>query len=212
MTFDDREAAGRMLGEMLAALDPSDPVTLGIPRGGVIVAAEVAHVLGCPLDVIVPMKVRAPHQPELALGAVGPEGASFLDTSTISLLGVSDEYLAHEIAQRTEEIHRRQSAYRGDRDPIPVAGKTVIIVDDGIATGATVIAAARSLARQSPRRVVVAVPVAPLASISAIEQEVDRVVALITPEPFLAVGRWYRHFDQVTDEQVRSALGQGVAS
>lgn len=210
--FEDRESAGRLLGEALAELDLADPVTFGIPRGGVVVAAEVARLIGGELDVIVPMKIRAPHQPELALGAVGPDGSAYLDDETIRLLGVSDDYLDQEIAERAGEIGRRMIAYRGDRDPASVEGRTAIVVDDGIATGSTTIAAARSLKKMSPQRLILAVPVAPRASLARLKPEVDEVVCLATPEPFLAVGRWYRHFDQVSDEQVKEVLQQGVTS
>lgn len=209
--FEDRRDAGRLLGESLDDLGLSDPVTFGIPRGGVVVAAEAARRIGGALDVVVPMKIRAPYQQELALGAVGPDGSTYLDEETMRLLGVSDDYLRREIDERTKEITRRTSAYRGDREPVAVEGRAAIIVDDGIATGSTAIAAARSVRKMRPRELILAVPVAPQASVARLEQEVDRLVCLIMPEPFLAVGRWYRHFDQVSDEQVKALLAQGVA-
>lgn len=210
--FANRESAGRQLGEALAALDLSDPAVLGVPRGGVVVAAEVARLLGADLDIIVPMKIRAPHQPELALGAVGPDGSTFLDSETIRILGVPEEYLHEEVSARMAEIGRRMVAYRGERPPPNVEGRAAIIVDDGIATGSTAIAAARSLRKMSPKHLILAIPVAPKASIPLLEAEVETVVCLSNPEPFLAVGRWYRRFDQVSDNEVKALLRQGVAS
>lgn len=212
MMFDNRKEAGRALGEVVVELDLKDPVVLGIPRGGVIVAAEVARRLGCPLDVIVPAKIRAPFQPELGLGAVAPDGSTYLDEDAIGMLGVSSEYLEREIAQRRGEIERRTLAYRGGREPAPVDGMSAIVVDDGIATGGTAIAAARAIRNLGPATITLAVPVAPQASLGRIEKEVDSIVCLSTPEPFLAVGRWYKHFDQVSDGEVEKALQQGVAS
>lgn len=210
--FDDRSSAGRLLAEALVGLNVTDPVIFGIPRGGVVVAAEVARLIGGELDVIVPMKIRAPHQPELALGSVGPDGSTFLDSETIDMLRVSDDYLEGEIAERSDEIRRRMIAYRGGRPPAQVTGRVTIIVDDGIATGSTTIAAARSLRKMSPSQLILAIPVAPQASLARVEEEVDRVVCLSTPEPFLAVGRWYRQFDQVSDDEVKAVLSQGVAT
>lgn len=208
--FQDRRDAGRQLGEALAELDLDDPVAFGIPRGGVIVAAEAAKRLGAELDVIVPAKVRAPYQKELGLGAVTSDGTTYLDDETIRILGVTQDYLDEEIRERTAEILRRTLAYRGDRAETSVAERSAILVDDGIATGGTAIAAARSVRKRSPKTLILAVPVAPTASASKLRGEVDRVVCLSTPEPFIAVGRWYRHFDEVTDDEVRAVLQQGV--
>lgn len=210
--FEDRESAGRLLGEALADLRLSDPIIFGIPRGGVVVAAEVARHIGGELDIIVPMKIRAPNQPELALGAVGPDGSTFLDEETIRMVGVSTDYLEREIAERIAEIGRREVAYRGERPPPSVKERTAVIVDDGIATGSTTIAAARSARKMGPDLLILAVPVAPAASMARVRDEVDRVVCLMTPEHFLAVGRWYRRFDQVSDDEVKTLLRQGVSS
>lgn len=210
--FQDRHDAGRELGEALAQLDLDDPVAFGIPRGGVIVAAEVAKRIGAELDVIVPAKVRAPDQKELGLGAVTSDGTTYLDEETIRILGVTRHYLDEEIRERTGEILRRTLTYRGDREETAVAGRSAILVDDGIATGGTAIAAARSVRKRGPKTLILAVPVAPTASVSKLVAEVDKVVCLSTPEPFVAVGRWYRHFDEVTDDEVRAVLQQGVNS
>lgn len=210
--FEDRESAGRLLGEALLLLELSDPIIFGIPRGGVVVAAEVARQTGGELDIIVTMKIRAPYQPELALGAVGADGSAFLDEETIRMVGVSSDYLKSEIGERTAEIRRREIAYRGDRLPPSVKDREAVLVDDGIATGSTTIAAARSVRKMAPKQLILAVPVAPAASISRLRDEVDRVICLSTPDHFLAVGRWYRRFDQVTDEEVKTLLRQGVSS
>ncbi|MGH2811962.1 MAG: phosphoribosyltransferase [Actinomycetota bacterium] len=210
--FRNRADAGRALGERLAVLGYERPIVFGIPRGGVIVAAEVARRLECALDVIVPAKIRAPGQPELGVGAVAPDGSTYLDEETISVLRVSEEYLKREIEERKAEIVRRTEAYRGDRPPPSVGDKQAIVVDDGVATGGTAIAAARSVRASGPAQVILAVPVAPPASIPRLEIEVDTLVCLATPEPFMAVGAWFDDFGQVSDEEVRAAVQQGVSS
>lgn len=208
--FEDRREAGRRLGDALSQIDLTDPVVFAIPRGGVVVAAEVAKRLDALLDVIVAAKIRAPHQPELGLGAVAPDGSVYLEEETIRMVGVPSGYLEQEIDARRLEILRRMESYRGRRDPPQIQGRSAIIVDDGIATGGTAIAAARAVGKMGPKETILAVPVAPAQSIPRLEREVDRVVCLSTPEPFLAVGRWYRQFDQVSDENVRALLQEGV--
>lgn len=212
MVFRDRIDAGRTLADALAQTDIRKPVVFGIPRGGVIVGLEVARRIGGLLDVIVPAKIRAPGQPELGLGAVAPDGSLYLDDQTMEMVKVSDEYLEKEIAERRAEIERRTAAYRGDREPPDVSGRSAVLVDDGIATGGTAIAAARALRNMNPGEVVLAVPVAPRSSLGKLDPEVDRIVCLQTPEPFVAVGAWYEDFSQVTDKQVREAMDQGAAS
>jgi putative phosphoribosyl transferase len=210
--FRDRRVAGRQLAEALASDGVENPVVFGIPRGGVILGLEVARRLGGLLDVIVPAKIRAPGQPELGLGAVAADGSTYLDRQTIELLGVGEDYLRKEIEERRTEILRRMIAYRGDTEPVPLRGRTAILVDDGIATGGTAIAAARSLRKQEPGKLILAVPVAPRASLAKLETEVDEIVCLRTPEPFVAVGAWYEDFGQVTDDEVREAIKPGVSS
>jgi putative phosphoribosyl transferase len=210
--FSDRRDAGRQLAEALATDGVDSPVVFGIPRGGVILGLEVARRLGGLLDVIVPAKIRAPGQPELGLGAVAADGSTYLDRQTIELLGVGEDYLQREIDERRKEILRRMIAYRGDREPVALKGRIAILVDDGIATGGTAIAAARSLRSSDPEKLILAVPVAPRASLLKLEPEVDKVVCLRMPEPFVAVGAWYEDFGQVTDEQVREAIQEGVSS
>jgi predicted phosphoribosyltransferase len=207
--FDDRLDAGQRLAEALKEHAGPDAVILGIPRGGVVVAEVVARVLGAPLDVVVPRKVGAPGNPELGLGAVAP-GVRVLDPWLIERLGVSEEYLEREIGAQEREIERRLHAYREGRPPVDVAGKTAVVVDDGVATGGTAVAALRWAKAQGAEKVVLAVPVAPPQTMSRLESEADGVVTLATPEPFFAVGEWYRIFDQTSDDEVVAALARGA--
>jgi putative phosphoribosyl transferase len=209
--FADRTEAGARLAEALRHLGPN-AVVLAIPRGGVIVGEVIARDLGVPLDVVVPRKVGAPGNPELAIGAVAP-GIRVLDPRMVHALGVSEPYLEREIATQEAEIERRQHAYRGGRPPQPVAGRVAVIVDDGVATGSTAVAALRwARAQGRAERVVLAVPVAPPQTLERLGTEADEVVVLETPQPFLAVGEWYRDFDQTTDEQVVSALARAAGT
>jgi len=209
--FADRIDAGERLAKALMHLAGSDCVVMAIPRGGVIVGEVIARELGSPLDVVVPRKIGAPGNPELAIGAVAP-GIRVLDTRMVGALGVTDRYLEREIAEQEAEIERRQHAYRGGRQPQPVEGRVAIVVDDGVATGSTAVAALRWARAKGAERVVLAVPVAPPQSLERLGAEADEVVVLETPQPFLAVGEWYRDFDQTTDEQVVSALARSSGS
>lgn len=211
MIFEDRIDAGERLAELLKEHAGPDTVVLGIPRGGVIVAEVVATTLGVPLDVVVPRKVGAPGNSELGLGAVAP-GVRVLDPWLIERLGVTEEYLEREIAAEEAEMIRRLRAYRGDRPPLELAGKTAIVVDDGVATGGTAVAAIRWARSQGAGRVVLAVPVAPPQTMERLRHEADEVVALATPEPFFAVGEWYRRFDQTSDEEVVAALRRAAGT
>jgi putative phosphoribosyl transferase len=199
--FVDRLDAGRQLAEALADLKGEDVVVLGIPRGGVVVAAEVARAHGWPLDTVIPRKIRAPGNPELGLGAIAP-GVRVLDQRMLEMLGVSESYLDREIAEEEREIERRSDAYRRGRPAVNVKDKVAVVVDDGIATGGTATAAVRWAKAQGARKVILAVPVAPAEGVRNLSREVDEVACLETPEPFYAVGQWYQEFPQTSDEEV----------
>jgi putative phosphoribosyl transferase len=207
--FDDRRQAGRELGARLAGLAGlagADVIVLGLPRGGVPVAFEVARALGAPLDVCVVRKLGLPGHEELAMGAVASGGEVVLEPRVVRVHRVSRAVLERVAAVERRELERRELAYRGSRPPPTVEGRTVVLVDDGLATGSTMRAAARSVRASRPARLVVAVPVSPRETLEEIRSEVDDVVCLETPEPFLAVGAWYRDFTPTGDEEVSSLL------
>ncbi len=205
MIFTDRAEAGHRLAEALKPLVGEEAVVLAIPRGGVEIGAEVARAHGWPLDIVIPRKVRAPSNPELGLGAIAP-GVRVLDEAMVEGLGVTRQYLEREIAEQEEEIRRRQDAYRRGRPAEDLDGKVAIVVDDGVATGGTAAAALRWARAQGARRVVLAVPVGPREGLRRLEADADQIVVLETPEPFFAVGQWYRDFPQTSDEEVVSLL------
>ncbi len=211
MIFADRAEAGGRLAEALAGRVGDGTVVLAIPRGGVVVGEVVARTLGAPLDVVVPRKVGAPGNPELGLGAVAP-GVRVLDPRMIGLLHVSDAYLEREIAAQEAEIARREHAYRDGGPGSDVAGRVAIVVDDGVATGGTAVAALRWARSRGATRVILAVPVAPAASLERLRAEADEVVVLATPDPFFAVGEWYRDFEQTSDTEVVAALARSAGS
>ena len=204
--FHDRDEAGRSLGTRLLPFRASSPVILGIPRGGLRVAVGVARALGAPLDVLVVRKLGVPWHPELGFGAIGESGASVIDADVIDMAGLDPSDTERVIRQETAELERRIRSYRGDRAPVPVRGRTVILVDDGIATGGTVRAAIDVVRRRGADRIVVAVPVAPPHTVETLRQVADEVVVLRSEEPFLAVGRFYDEFPQVSDEEVARIL------
>ncbi len=206
--FRDRIDAGRRLADALTHLEGEDVVVLGVPRGGVEVAAEVARVRRWPLDIVIPRKIGAPSNPELGLGAIAP-GVRVLDERMIRSLRVSQAYLEGEVAAQEEEIRRRTEAYRGGRSAVPVAGKVAVVVDDGVATGGTAAAALRWARAAGASRVILAVPVAPPEAVARLSKEADEVVALATPEPFFAVGQWYERFPQTSDDEVVELLEHG---
>lgn len=207
MRFRDRRDAGRLLAKALSSWQGrEDLLVLGIPRGGVVVAYEVAQALRAPLDVIVTHKLGAPSNPELAIGAVTSSGEVVLDSSLLWRLGVSEDYLRQETEAQRAEIARRLQVYQGGRPPSVIEGKTVIVVDDGVATGATTRATLRSLRAAAPKELILAIPVGPPDTVSALEEEADKVVCLYTPLLFWAVGAFYGQFDQTDDEEVKRLL------
>jgi len=208
--FQNREVAGKLLAEKLKEdiknLNNS-LIVLGIPRGGVVVAEAVAKVLGCSLDVIVVKKLGAPGQSELAIGAVGEtEGSKYIDEQLVQELGVSMEYLGKEIQEKKKEIKRREELFRQGKHALDLKGKTVIIVDDGAATGATVIAAAREVWNHEPKKVMVSLPVVAKDTLAKLEKEADEVIFLEAPRMFFSVGQFYQKFDQVSDQTVIEKL------
>jgi putative phosphoribosyl transferase len=208
MRFRDRGEAGQLLAEELDFLkDKEDVVVLGIPRGGVVVAYEVAQAIGAPLDVYITRKIGAPYNPELAIGAVASDGRTVLDHDLVRQLGVPKDYVEEETERQRREIERRAREYRGDRPPLDLAGKTVVVVDDGVATGATTMATLRALQKQEPKELILAIPVGPPDTVKQLGEEADRVICLSTPRLFWAVGAFYAVFDQTQDEEVKRLLG-----
>lgn len=209
--FVDRREAGQQLAEALSSLADEDVVVLGIPRGGVDVAAVVAEALHAPLDVVIPRKVGAPGNPELGLGAVA-EDVEVLDQHLIRTLDVSEDYLRRKIADEREEIARRSALYRSGRPPVDLAGKVAVVVDDGVATGGTAAAALRWARAKGAKKVILAVPVAPGEAVRRLKDEADEIRVLATPEPFFAVGQWYRSFPQIADERVIELLSRSAGN
>ncbi|MEN6371140.1 MAG: phosphoribosyltransferase [Armatimonadota bacterium] len=206
--FEDRADAGKKLAKALEQYQGTDALVIAVPRGGVVVGYEIAAALDLKLDVVVPRKLGAPDQPELAIGAVAPwnEGNAILDEHAISYLGVTQDYIQKETERQLIEINRRLREYRGTIDPPNISGRTVIVVDDGIATGYTIEAALHSLRKLNPGRIILAVPVAAPDSLWRISRLVDEVHVLMTPTPFFAVGSWYIEFGQTSDEEVIELL------
>jgi predicted phosphoribosyltransferase len=209
--FRDRSEAGRLLAEKLAAYaNRPDVLVLALPRGGVPVAYEVARALGAPLDVFLVRKLGVPGHEELAMGAVATGGVRVLNDQVVRALGIPDYVIDAVTAWEQQELARRERLYRGDRPPPEVRGRTVILVDDGLATGATMYAAIQALRQQQPARIVVAVPTASPETCNELRKEVDDVICAITPEPFYGVGLWYEDFSQTTDEEVRDLLARAA--
>lgn len=205
--FKDRESAGKLLAKRLANLkDKKDAILLAIPRGGVVVASEVARELRLPLDIVITRKIGAPNQPELALGAVDPNGEVVWDENLVSDLGLSKDELREDVEKEKKEIKRRERIYRGEKEPLQLVGKTVILVDDGIATGATILTALRYLKSLGVKRSVIAVPVVAEEILNKISQETDEIIALHSPEFLGAVGSFYQDFTPVEDQEVIELL------
>lgn len=207
--FTDRSHAGRALAGRLEHLRGTPgALVLGLPRGGIPVAREVAEALGMQLDALVVRKLGVPWHPELAMGAVASGGAEYLDRELIRSLGISDEQVEKVIARERGELDRRERLYRAGAEPPALSGRTVILVDDGLATGSTMRAAVQALRRHGPAHLVVAVPVASMQAAAAIRELADEFVAVRIPEHFNAVGQWYGDFDQTSDKLVRRLLAQ----
>jgi putative phosphoribosyl transferase len=204
--FDSRAEAGRLLAREVAAREAAHALVLGIPRGGVIVAAEVAEALGGELDIVLTRKLGAPGNPELAIGAVGEDGQVVLNERLAALVGASKDYIDRSRVEALAEISRRAQVYRQARTRATAAGRTVVVTDDGVATGATMQAAIWALRSQRPDRLIVALPVGPEDTLRRLAEDVDELVCLRAPSFFQAVGQFYRDFSQTTDEEVLTAL------
>jgi predicted phosphoribosyltransferase len=206
--FFNRGDAGRRLAASLSDFEGKNGLVLAIPRGGVVVGYEIAHALGLPLDVIIPRKLGAPGNPELAIGAIAEDGTAILDKQLITYLDVGQEYITEESARQKEEIRRRLKLYRQTNTEPSLSGRDVIVVDDGIATGSTMKAALASVKNQGAASVTVAVPVGPPSTIQELERLTDRVVCLLMPEYFQAIGQFYGDFNQTSDEEVLLLLSK----
>lgn len=211
LPFQDRADAGRLLAAELATRKfPAGTVVLALPRGGLPVAVEVAESLNASLDVVVVRKLGVPWQPELAMGALAGQ-TRVLDHQLIRDLRVSDEEVEAIVARETAELDRRERLFRKGRSPLNLKGRTVLLVDDGIATGSTMLAAARHVRSFRPERLIIAVPVCSAQALNALKKEADEVIYLAIPEPFFAVGEWYTEFQQVSDAEVQQMLARSHA-
>jgi putative phosphoribosyl transferase len=209
MPFADRRQAGRKLASQLANYaNNSDVLVLGLPRGGVPVAFEVARALRAPLDVFLVRKLGVPGHEELAMGAIATGGVRVVNEEVTNQMDISSSAIDEVARLEEQELKRRERLYRRDRAPPNVQGRTIILIDDGLATGSTMRAAATALAKMQPSKIVVAVPVAAAESCADLRSEVDEVICGATPEPFMAVGAWYSDFEQTTDQEVRELLDQ----
>ncbi len=207
MIFENRQEAGRRLASNLAKFkNRDDVIVLGVPRGGVPIAFEVATRLNLPLDVFVLRKLGVPGQEELAFGAIGSGGVRVLNPDILQHCGISDLDIAAVTKLERQELERRERLYRGSRPLLDMRGKTVILIDDGIATGSSILAAVRAIKQMSPAAIVIATPVAPERTCNRLRHEVDELICLEMPEPFYGVGQFYEDFSQVSDEEVNELL------
>lgn len=204
--FKNREEAGRLLAEKLFPLKGKDLIVLGIPRGGVVLGKVIADCLGCPLDVVVVKKLGAPYNPELAIGAISLGGVVYWDENLCKSVGVGEEYKNEELRIKNYELVEREKYLRSDRGQLDLEGKIVILTDDGVATGATTIAAVRATRKMRPSKIILAVPVIAADTIEKIKVEVDELIYLEAPIDFYAVGQFYGEFGQVEDEEVKEIL------
>lgn len=212
LRFADRRDAGRRLaGGLGQYAGRDDVVVLGLPRGGVPVAYEVGQALGIPVDVFLVRKLGVPGHEELAMGAIASGGTMVLNQDVVQAGGISEEQIAQVAARELQRLTRQEDSFRGERGPIDVRDKVAIVVDDGLATGATMRAAVKALGERGAEKIVVAVPTAPIETCEALRHEVDEVVCATTPDPFMAVGVWYRDFHPVSDDEVRKLLAAGQA-
>lgn len=209
--FHDRRDAGRRLAEHLLDYQGQDVVVLALPRGGVPVGCEVARALGAPLDVFLVRKLGMPGHEELAMGALASGGIRVLNEEVVRAYGIPPRIIDAVTERERQELQRREREYRGDYPPMDVTGRTVLVVDDGLATGSSMRAAVRALRQKRPRKIVVAVPVSAASTCAEIGREADESVCLYTPEPFFSVGSWYEDFSQTTDDEVQSCLGRKAA-
>ncbi len=213
MRFHNRMEAGQLLArQLLPYANRPDVLVLGLPRGGVPVAFEVARALRAPLDTLVVRKLGVPGQEELAMGAIASGGSRVLNPEVVQELGIPQEIIEAITAREQQELDRRERRFRGNRPELDVRGRTVILVDDGLATGATMRAAIAALRQQQPARIIMAVPAAPPPVCRELGAAADEAICLLTPEPFLGVGRWYDDFSPTTDEEVRSLLDRAASS
>lgn len=208
--FKDRREAGRLLAARLLEMDLGDPVVVALPRGGVPVAYEVARVLGAPLEIGLVRKLGHPNQPELGLGAIGEGGTIVVDERVTQAYGISRAQIDEIAAREAAELDRRRRLYRGDRPAANVRGRTVLVIDDGIATGVTASAAAKALKAQGAAKAILAVPVCPAGTSERIDGEIDQVVSLAEPRYFNSVGAWYDDFSQTSDEEVIELLEAAI--
>ncbi len=208
--LDRRDAGQRLAQELGSYANRSDLLVFGLPRGGVPVAYEVAHALHAPLDVFIVRKLGFPGHPELAMGAIATGGVRILDRRLIEMYDVPEDAIDEVTESEQRELERREKLYRDDRPSPEVRDHTVILIDDGLATGSTMRAAVQALRQEGARKVVVAVPIAPPDTCEAMSHEVDDIICAITPEPFLAVGVWYADFSETTDEEVRELLAKAA--
>ena len=209
LPLSDRAEAGRLLAAKLPEnLAKSDVVVIALPRGGVSVAAEIAKHLRAPLDVVVVRKVGVPWEPELAMGAVASDGVTKLDHGLIRSLGLSNYFVYALVAKEEIQVREREHLFRNGHPAVPISGRTILLVDDGAATGSTMLAATAALRKKNPKEIIVAVPVASRGAQASIEDEIGKFVCLSAPEPFVAVGQWYRSFPQISDEEVQRLLSR----